>query len=115
MARASMRASANTACVGSGTTEESTGPVLPAQPTTVGPHSMSATKMFPLAFAVSSPATVALVTVNVSEVIFGALPPLQSLATVHSTDAVKVPVPSACTGAKLVNPTSPPAGVVGEL
>src|SRR5262245_42188567 len=43
----------------------------------------------------------------------GALPPLQSAATTHSTEAVKVPVPSACTGAKLVNPTSPPGGVVG--
>src|SRR5262245_33568477 len=45
----------------------------------------------------------------------GADPPLQSAATVHSTEAVKVPVPSAWTGAKLVNPTRPPAGVVGEV
>src|SRR5262249_43086883 len=45
----------------------------------------------------------------------GADPPLQSEATVHSTEAVKVPVPSAMTGGKLVNPTRPPAGVVGEV
>jgi len=45
----------------------------------------------------------------------GADPPLQSDATVHSTDAVKVPVPSAITGDKLVNPERPPAGVVGAL
>src|SRR5262249_35094865 len=45
----------------------------------------------------------------------GADRPLQSEATVHSTEAVKVPVPSAMTGAKLVNPERPPAGVVGEL
>src|SRR5215471_2825435 len=42
-------------------------------------------------------------------------PPLQSEATVHSTEAVKSPVPSAWTGDKLVNPERPPAGVVGEL
>src|SRR5262245_21353665 len=76
---------------------------------------MSATKKLPLAFAVVSPATVAFVTVNKSDVIVGADPPLQSDATVHSTEAVKVPVPSAMTGAKLVNPTSPPAGVFGPL
>ena len=46
---------------------------------------------------------------------FGADPPLQSLATVHSTEAVKSPVPSAWTGGKLVNPERPPAGVVGEV
>src|SRR5262245_27445944 len=45
----------------------------------------------------------------------GADPPLQSEATVHSTEAVKVPVPSAMTGGKLVNPASPPAGVFGEV
>src|SRR5262245_60817892 len=45
----------------------------------------------------------------------GAVAPLQSEATVHSTEAVQVPVPSAMTGGKLVNPTRPPAGVVGEL
>src|SRR5262245_21648774 len=45
----------------------------------------------------------------------GADPPLQSAATVHSTEAVKSPVPSAWTGAKLVNPARPPAGVVGEV
>src|SRR5215471_15934252 len=43
----------------------------------------------------------------------GADPPLQSPATVHSTEAVKVPVPSAMTGGKLVNPERPPAGVLG--
>src|SRR5262245_50679869 len=43
----------------------------------------------------------------------GADPPLQSEATVHSTEAVQVPVPSAMTGDKLVNPTRPPAGGVG--
>ena len=42
-------------------------------------------------------------------------PPLQSEATVHSTEAVKVPVPSAITGDRLVNPERPPAGVLGEL
>src|SRR5262249_6909850 len=36
-----------------------------------------------------------------------------SPATVHSTEAVKVPVPSAMTGGKLVNPERPPAGVLG--
>jgi hypothetical protein len=76
---------------------------------------MSATKMFPAAFAVSSRATVALVTVKVSEFMVGADPPLQSLAVVHSTEAVKVPVPSAMTGDKLVNPERPPAGVVGAV
>jgi hypothetical protein len=76
---------------------------------------MSATKMFPAAFAVSSPAIVALVTVKESEFMVGADPPLQSLATVHSTEAVKVPVPSAMTGDKLVNPERPPAGVVGAV
>src|SRR5262245_8394424 len=76
---------------------------------------MSATKRFPLAFAVSSCAVVALVTVKVSDVMFGADPPLQSAATVHWTEAVKSPVPSAWTGGKLVNPTRPPAGVVGEV
>src|SRR5215467_1871169 len=45
----------------------------------------------------------------------GADPPLQSEAVVHSTEAVKVPVPSAMTGDKLVNPERPPAGVVGEV
>ena len=33
----------------------------------------------------------------------------------HSTEAVKVPVPSAMTGDRLVNPERPPAGVVGEV
>src|SRR5262249_55343754 len=46
---------------------------------------------------------------------FGADPPLQSEATVHSTEAGKVPVPSAMTGDKFVNPTRPPAGVSGAL
>jgi hypothetical protein len=45
----------------------------------------------------------------------GADPPLQSDATVHSTDPVQVPVPSAITGGRLVNPERPPAGVVGEV
>src|SRR5262249_51864040 len=45
----------------------------------------------------------------------GADPPLQSEATVHSTEAVKSPVPSAWTGARLVNPERPPAGVVGDV
>ena len=45
----------------------------------------------------------------------GADPPLQSEAFVHSTEAVKVPVPSAMTGDKLVNPERPPAGVFGAL
>src|SRR6516164_6538054 len=76
---------------------------------------MSAAKKFPAPFAVSSPATVALVTVKVSEFIIGADPPLQSEATVHSTEAVQVPVPSAMTGDKLVNPERPPAGVVGVV
>jgi hypothetical protein len=76
---------------------------------------MSATNKFPLAFAVSNCATVAFVTVNVREVMVLADPPLQSEATVHSTLAVKSPVPSACTGDRFVNPESPPAGVVGEL
>src|SRR5215813_3627350 len=79
---------------------------------------MSATKIFPLAFTadpVVSCAIVALVTVNESEFIVGADPPLQSEATVHSTEAVNVPVPSAMTGDKLVNPERPPAGVLGEV
>ena len=33
----------------------------------------------------------------------------------HSTEAVKVPVPSAMTGDRLVNPERPPAGVVGAV
>ena len=33
----------------------------------------------------------------------------------HSTDGVQVPMPSAMTGDKLVNPERPPAGVVGLL
>src|SRR5215831_2058730 len=52
----------------------------------------------------------------------GADPPLQSEATVHSTEAVQDPVPSAITGPggvvagpKLVNPERPPAGVFGEV
>jgi hypothetical protein len=51
----------------------------------------------------------------VSDVIVGADPPLQSEAVVHSTEAVNVPVPSAMTGDKLVNPERPPAGVLGAL
>jgi|SRR6516165_9399874 hypothetical protein len=45
----------------------------------------------------------------------GADPPSQSEATVHSTEAVQSPVPSAWTGDKSVNPERPPAGVFGEL
>jgi hypothetical protein len=56
-----------------------------------------------------------LVTVKVSEFMVGADPPLQSEALVHSTEAVKVPVPSAMTGDKLVNPERPAAGVVGAV
>jgi hypothetical protein len=39
----------------------------------------------------------------VSDVMVGADPPLQSEAVVHSTEAVKSPVPSACCGGKFVS------------
>src|SRR5438309_9778709 len=80
----------------------STTPVLP-----LFARSMSAAKKLPLAFLISSCATVALVTVNVRPVTVGADPPLQSENVVHSTDAVKSPAPPVCTGDKLVNPERP--------
>ena len=43
------------------------------------------------------------------------LHPLPVAGWVHSTEAVQVPVPSAMTGDKLVNPERPPAGVFGEV
>src|SRR5262249_62235372 len=69
---------------------------------------MSATKMFPRLFAVVSPAIVALVTVKWRSLNVGADPPLQSLATVQKTWAVKVPVPSAMIGGWVVSPERPP-------
>src|SRR5262245_61035645 len=53
-----------------------------------------------------------LVTVKWRSLNIGVDPPLQSLATVQKTPAVKKPVPSAWNGARLVDPETPPGMTV---